>query len=75
MALSIDELTELRGDWYQALRAVSTGQSYVIAGRTLTRVDAEEIRRQLAYFDGQLEAVQAGRGPGARVLRVVVVDR
>lgn len=37
-------------EWWAALSAVSTGQSYSIGGRQLLRVDVPEIRKTIAYL-------------------------
>lgn len=62
--------TQLSG-WKDALLAVSTGQSYSWAGRTLTRVDAGEIRDTIAYLSRQIQMKTAadagGRGDGLRI--------
>lgn len=57
------ELTEQKTAWKAALLAVSTGQSYTIGRRTLTRADSSEIRRMLEWLDEQeslLSAAAAG---------------
>lgn len=38
--------------WMAASTAVASGQSYSIKDRSLSRVDAAEIRQQLDYWDG-----------------------
>jgi hypothetical protein len=38
-------------EWMAADTAVATNQSYNIAGRTLTRADAVEIRRNIDYWN------------------------
>ncbi len=38
--------------WVAASTAVASGQSYSIKDRSLSRVDAAEIRQQLDYWDG-----------------------
>ncbi|MDQ0114368.1 DUF6148 family protein [Paenibacillus harenae] len=50
--------------WKQALTAVSTGQAYTIAGRSLTRVNIKDIQGMIEYFGKEidkLEAAAAGR--------------
>jgi hypothetical protein len=54
--------------WLAADLAVSTGQSYSIATRALTRVNAAEIRAQIDYWTGKVNALTSGgRGSGIRV--------
>lgn len=58
-----EELLSLLADWKAAYRAASTGKSYTIGTCSLTRYDLPEIRRQLAYLEGELAALERGRGP------------
>lgn len=37
--------------WYKAELAVSTGQSYSIGSRSLTRANLSEIRKQIEYWE------------------------
>lgn len=61
---SRDELLAHIADWKQALRNASTGKSYAIGSRNLTRYDLPEIRAQLAYYQNELTALESGRrGP------------
>ncbi len=57
------ELTSLLDLWKAAYKAAATGKSYTIAGRSLSRQDLPEIRKQLDYLEGQLEALDGKRGP------------
>lgn len=74
MALTLAEAQALRAAYYQALLAISTGQSYTIGSRTLTRADLAEVERLFNQYDRAVEALQAGRTAGARVVRVVPRD-
>lgn len=66
-----DELLTLLADWKAAYRAASTGKSYAIGTRTLTRYDLPVIREQLVYLERELAALETGqRGP--RMVRAVV---
>ncbi|GKS14778.1 hypothetical protein YDYSY3_57780 [Paenibacillus chitinolyticus] len=42
-------------DWKAALRAISTGQSYSIAGRSLTRVNLKECKEMIEYFGKEID--------------------
>ena len=64
-----EELLGLLADWKAAYKAASTGKSYTIGDRSLTRYDLAEIRKQLAFLEGELAALQHGRG----IKRVVCV--
>lgn len=56
------ELTALIADWKAAYKAASTGRSYTIQGRTLTRYDLAEIREQLSWLQHELDALDSGLG-------------
>ena len=59
-----EELLGLIACWKAAYKAASTGKSYTVQGRTLTRYDLPEIRQQLVYLQGELAALDTGRrGP------------
>lgn len=60
---SREELLELLCEWKKAYKAAATGKSYTISGRALTRYDLPEIRGQLEYLQGQLDALSGRRGP------------
>ncbi len=57
------ELLSLVDLWKAAYKAASTGKSYTIAGRSLTRQDLPEIQKQLAYLETELQALDGKRGP------------
>lgn len=58
-----DELLAMRSKWKAAYMAASTGKSYTIDGRSLSRQDLDDIRKQLDYIQEQLEALDGRRGP------------
>ncbi|WP_165174639.1 DUF6148 family protein [Desulfovibrio sp. ZJ369] len=61
---SREELLSLLADWKAAYRAASTGKSYTIQGRALTRYDLPEIRNQLSFLENELAALdRGGKGP------------
>ncbi len=45
--------------WIAASTAVASSQSYSIAGRSLTRADAQEIRTQIDYWDSKVKELTA----------------
>lgn len=53
-----EELTSLIAAYKAAYMAASSGKSYSIDGRTLTRQDIPEILRQLDYLKGELAALR-----------------
>jgi hypothetical protein len=46
--------------WLAASTAVATGQAYSIAGRSLTRANAAEIRAQIDYWDSKVKTLTRG---------------
>lgn len=58
---SREELLSLLADWKAAYKAASTGKSYMIQGRTLTRYDLSEIRGQLSCLENELAAQRERR--------------
>lgn len=58
-----DELLKQIDLWKAAYTAASTGKTYSIEGRSLTRQDLPEIRNQLDYLKGELDALDGKRGP------------
>lgn len=44
--------------WLDAELAVSTGQSYRIGTRQITRADIEDIRKQIAYWQRKIKILQ-----------------
>lgn len=63
---------ELLALWIAADKAVATGQSYSIGGRSLTRANAEEITKKINYYNSLI--AQLSRGGSASVTRVVPRD-
>jgi hypothetical protein len=52
--------------WIAADSAVATGQSYSIAGRSLSRVNAAEITAKIDYWEKKLARATRGAGPRVR---------
>lgn len=46
--------------WLEADLATSQGQSYTIAGRTLTKNNFTEIKAAIDYWSGKLQEANAG---------------
>mgnify|MGYP001082866653 CR=1 FL=1 len=57
--------------WYEAELAVSTGQSYSISGRQLTRASLPEIRKQIQFWEKRIASMS---GRSRRVKRVIPRD-
>ena len=58
--------------WYAAELAVSTGQSYSIGSRSVTRVNLPEIRKQITFWQREVSRLN-GKG-NRRVFRAVPRD-
>lgn len=69
-----DMAREMLQLWLDAERAVTTGQSYKIGTRFLTRSNVSEIAARIKYWRNEIAKLESGRGSGARVMRVVPRD-
>lgn len=70
------EAQEQLAMWKAALMAVSTGQSYTIGTRSLTRANLKDIMAMIQYFGNEVdrqEAVSLGK-PHRKVRRYVPRD-
>ncbi len=47
--------------WVSASEAVALNQSYSIAGRSMTRADAEDILKMIEYWNGQIQRLTRTR--------------
>lgn len=74
MALTLDEARLLRADYLAALRALSTGKSYTIGTRTLTRADEKFVAEKFAEYDRIVTALEAGKPDGVSAFRIVPRD-
>ena len=57
--------------WIAADAATARGQSYSIGNRSLTRADAEEIRKNISYWSSLVTKLSRG---GSTVRRVIPRD-
>lgn len=62
--------------WLEAELTVTTGQSYTIGSRALTRANLTEIRNSIDYWNRKVQKLEKlqGRGGRNRVRRVVPRD-
>lgn len=72
--VTLEEARENLARWMEAERAVSTGQSYTIGQRSLTRASLSDIVGRINYWRAEVERLEAGRPSGMRVLRAVPRD-
>ena len=52
--------------WLAAEEAIATGQRYQIEGRSLTRADLYDVRKELEYWAGKLAEAEAEEKCGGR---------
>lgn len=50
-------------DWLAAERAISTGSSYSIDGKSLTRADSDTVLSRITYWQGVVESFSGRGGP------------
>lgn len=74
MFVTIEEARANLNMWLEAEKAVATGQSYKIGGRSLTRANLSDIIKRIAFWRNELDKLETGAGRGARVLRAVPRD-
>lgn len=55
--------------WLAADVAVAKGQAYQIGQRSLTRVDATEIRNNIDYWSAKVSQLDTASGAGGRRVR------
>lgn len=72
--VTIEEAKENLRMWLDAEKAVSTGTSYKIGSRSLTRANLSDIAARITFWRNQVEALEAGLPTGARVMRGVPRD-
>jgi hypothetical protein len=57
--------------WLEADKAVASGQSYTIAGRTMNRVNAQWIQDRILFWGREVARLERGTGGGVRIQYVV----
>lgn len=53
-SLTDEELQELRNDYLQALKAISTGQNYSIEGMSVSRADLAEVKKTFQQISTEI---------------------
>jgi hypothetical protein len=74
VALTLDEARLLRGDYFNAMRALASGKSYTIGTRTLERADEKFVAEKFAEYDRIVTALEAGRNDGVNIVRIMPRD-
>ncbi|MBS5890585.1 MAG: hypothetical protein KIB45_05845 [Negativicoccus succinicivorans] len=65
------EAKEMRAAWIEAEKALTTGKSYQIGTRSLSRVDLSEVRDAIDYWTNEIARIEnlaVGRGRAYRVI-------
>lgn len=71
--ITIEEARENLAMWLHAERAISTGQSYKIGTRSLSRADLSMVASRIAFWRNEIEKLENGQR-GLRVVRAVPRD-
>lgn len=71
--ITIEEARENLTMWLDAERAISTGQSYKIGTRSLSRADLSMVASRIAFWRNEIEKLENGQ-QGLRVVRAVPRD-
>lgn len=61
--------------WLDAEAAIATGQRYQIEGRSLTRADLYDVRKQIEYWAGKLAEAEAEEQGGGYIRAYHIVPR
>lgn len=72
-AITLEKAKEMLNAWLNAELAITTGQSYQIGSRQVTRANTSHIRKQINFWRSEVESLEKGRS-GARVMRFVPRD-
>jgi hypothetical protein len=73
MAITLEQAKERLDLWLDAEAAVATGQSYSIAGRSLSRADLSDIHKMIGWWEARIRKLERGE-TGIRSRRVLVRD-
>ena len=71
--ITIEEARENLTMWLCAERDISTGQSYKIGTRSLSRADLSMVASRIAFWRNEIEKLENGQR-GLRVVRAVPRD-
>lgn len=72
-AWNLDDAKVILKAWMQAELVVTTGQSYTIGTRILTRANLKEIAGRVEFWRGEVERLENG-GTRKKVFRLVPRD-
>jgi len=71
---TLEEATEMLLGWKEAYKAVMSAKSYTIDGRTLTRQNIGEIKKELQYWQDIIDQITGNTCGINRVMRVIPRD-
>ncbi|WP_020621123.1 DUF6148 family protein [Paenibacillus daejeonensis] len=77
MKYTLEVATTHLNAWLACELAISTGQSYTIGTRSLTRANLKEVMQQIKYWQGIIDGIircKQGLPPRSRVRRYVPLD-
>ena len=60
--------------WLECDLALSTGKSYKIGSRNLSRTDAAEVKERIQFWSNEVERLENGRPKGIKAYRAVIRD-
>ena len=60
--------------WLECDLALSTGKSYKIGSRNLSRTDAAEVKERIQFWSNEVDRLENGRPKGIRAFRAVPRD-
>lgn len=60
--------------WLECDLALSTGKSYKIGSRNLSRTDAAEVKERIQFWSNEVDRLENGRPKGIRAYRAVIRD-
>ena len=60
--------------WLECDLALSTGKSYKIGSRNLSRTDAAEVKERIQFWSNEVNRLENGRPKGIRAFRAVPRD-
>ena len=72
----MDKAIEMRDAWLEAEKKVTSGQSYSIGDRSLTRANLTEIRNSINYWEKRIRKIKRSKkGKGsARITYAIPMD-
>lgn len=73
MSITIEKANQMLEAWLNAEMAITTGQSYSMGSRSLTRANLSEVRKAVEYWDKKVKAL-SGKTVKRRVMGVVPRD-